>query len=199
MASEASILCPSAFAQGAVTQYLATMPWQEQIKVYREVYRERRDALLSALQDLMPAGTTWTRPKGGLFFDVTLDTGKRVTLDADDFWYVPGMSLDGKTGVSLLTCARESLATTISADRAAGKMFSSGAMVAGMVTPADDEDLTEDVDKIRAQVNSAVGGWENAGQIARRITLKNPVAAACASPLRPSNHAFTSSRVASAG
>jgi 2-aminoadipate transaminase len=75
MASEASILCPSAFAQGAVTQYLATMPWREQIKVYREIYRERRDALLSALSDLMPAGTTWTQPSGGLFVWATLPSG----------------------------------------------------------------------------------------------------------------------------
>ncbi|GLW29905.1 PLP-dependent aminotransferase family protein [Actinoplanes regularis] len=75
MASEANILCPSAFAQGAVTQYLTTMPWREQIKVYREIYRERRDALLSALTDLMPAGTTWTRPTGGLFVWATLPEG----------------------------------------------------------------------------------------------------------------------------
>ncbi|GIF11516.1 PLP-dependent aminotransferase family protein [Actinoplanes teichomyceticus] len=75
MASEANILCPSAFAQGAVTQYLSTMPWREQIKVYREVYRERRDALLDALDDLMPTGTTWTRPTGGLFVWATLPEG----------------------------------------------------------------------------------------------------------------------------
>jgi 2-aminoadipate transaminase len=75
MASEANILCPSAFAQAAVTQYLSTMPWREQIKVYREVYRERRDALLSALHDLAPAGTTWTRPGGGLFVWATLPEG----------------------------------------------------------------------------------------------------------------------------
>jgi 2-aminoadipate transaminase len=75
MASEASILCPSAFAQAAVTQYLSTMPWREQIKVYREVYRERRDALLAALSDLMPAGTSWTNPSGGLFVWATLPEG----------------------------------------------------------------------------------------------------------------------------
>nr|BFE66944.1 hypothetical protein GCM10020092_002450 [Actinoplanes digitatis] len=75
MASEANILCPSAFAQGAVTQYLSTMPWREQIKSYREIYRERRDALLEGLRDLMPAGTTWTRPKGGLFVWATLPEG----------------------------------------------------------------------------------------------------------------------------
>ncbi|MET8152340.1 PLP-dependent aminotransferase family protein [Actinoplanes sp. NPDC049668] len=75
IASEANILCPSAFAQGAVTQYLSTMPWREQIKSYREIYRERRDALLEGLRDLMPAGTTWTRPKGGLFVWATLPEG----------------------------------------------------------------------------------------------------------------------------
>src|SRR5690349_5236987 len=75
MMSEANILCPSAFAQGAVTQYLTTMPWREQIKSYREIYRERRDALLSALEDLMPAGTTWTRPQGGLFVWANLPEG----------------------------------------------------------------------------------------------------------------------------
>jgi 2-aminoadipate transaminase len=75
MMSEANVLCPSAFAQGAVTQYLSTMPWREQIKVYREIYRERRDALLDALEDLMPAGTTWTHPTGGLFVWATLPDG----------------------------------------------------------------------------------------------------------------------------
>ena len=75
MMSEANILCPSAFAQGAVTQYLSTMPWREQIKVYREIYRERRDAMLTALHDRMPAGTTWTTPTGGLFVWVTMPEG----------------------------------------------------------------------------------------------------------------------------
>ena len=75
MATEAQILCPSSFAQAAVTGYLTTMPWREQIKTYREVYRERRDALLDALSDLMPAGTTWTSPKGGLFVWATLPEG----------------------------------------------------------------------------------------------------------------------------
>ena len=75
MMSEANVLCPSAFAQGAVTQYLTTMPWREQIKSYREIYRDRRDVLLGALRDLMPTGTSWTNPTGGLFVWVTLPEG----------------------------------------------------------------------------------------------------------------------------
>jgi 2-aminoadipate transaminase len=75
IASEAQILCPSMFAQAAVTTYLSTMPWQEQLKTYRELYRERRDALLAALEDMMPPGVTWTRPGGGLFVWATVSGG----------------------------------------------------------------------------------------------------------------------------
>jgi 2-aminoadipate transaminase len=75
IATEAQVLCPSAFAQAAVTTYLSSMPWQEQLKTYREIYRERRDALLTALEDLMPPGVTWTRPAGGLFVWATLSGG----------------------------------------------------------------------------------------------------------------------------
>lgn len=75
IATEAQVLCPSPFAQAAVTAYLTTMPWREQLKTYRELYRERRDAMLVALEDLMPAGVTWTRPAGGLFVWASLFGG----------------------------------------------------------------------------------------------------------------------------
>jgi DNA-binding transcriptional MocR family regulator len=75
IASEAQILCPSAFAQAAVSTYFATMPWREQLKTFREIYRERRDTLLSSLADMMPAGTHWTHPGGGLFVWATLTDG----------------------------------------------------------------------------------------------------------------------------
>ncbi|MGH3681054.1 MAG: PLP-dependent aminotransferase family protein [Natronosporangium sp.] len=75
IASEAQILCPSAFAQAAVTGYLSSMPWREQLKAYREIYRDRRDALLAALDAQMPEGTRWTRPGGGLFVWATLPGG----------------------------------------------------------------------------------------------------------------------------
>ncbi len=37
-----------------------------------EVYRERRDVMLDALEEHMPKGVTWTRPEGGLFLWVTV-------------------------------------------------------------------------------------------------------------------------------
>ena len=82
MASEANILCPSAFAQGAVTQYLTTMPWQEQIKTYREIYRERRDALLDALERPDARGHHLDPPEGR---PVRLgDPAGRPRLEGDD-------------------------------------------------------------------------------------------------------------------
>ena len=49
------------------------------IPVIREVYRARRDAMLSALQAEMPAGVTWTRPAGGMFCWLELPEGINAT------------------------------------------------------------------------------------------------------------------------
>lgn len=108
LAAESAVLCPSNYAQLTVSEYLATQPWREQVKVFRELYRERRDALLDSLDQLMPAGTTWTRPQGGFYSWVTLPEG----LDAKAMLpraitalvaYVPGTGffVDGQGSQSL--------------------------------------------------------------------------------------------------
>jgi len=75
LAAESAVLCPSNYSQLTISEYLATQPWREQIKSYRELYRERRDALLESLEQLMPPGTTWTTPAGGFYSWVTLPHG----------------------------------------------------------------------------------------------------------------------------
>lgn len=75
LASESTVLCPPAFSQLAVSQYLATQPWWEQVKAFRELYRARRDVLLDALTTHFPAGASWTRPGGGFYVWVTLPAG----------------------------------------------------------------------------------------------------------------------------
>jgi DNA-binding transcriptional MocR family regulator len=75
LASEAQILCPSAFAQAAVSTYLSSCPWMDQLKTFRELYRDRRDAMLAGLQDLMPPGARWTHPTGGFYVWLTLPPG----------------------------------------------------------------------------------------------------------------------------
>lgn len=75
LASEASILCPSNFSQLAISTYFASQPWQEQVVRFRDLYRQRRDAMLSALAETMPAGATWTKPGGGFYVWMTLPNG----------------------------------------------------------------------------------------------------------------------------
>ena len=71
LASESAILCPSSFAQAAVTGYLRSCDWLGQVKAFREMYRERRDAMLSALEDHLPHAS-WTVPDGGFYVWVEL-------------------------------------------------------------------------------------------------------------------------------
>src|SRR5918993_1067670 len=75
LAQESSTLCPPVFSQFAVAAYLQNHDWRGQIKVFREMYRERRDAMMAGLADHMPAGTSWTHPSGGFFVWVTLPPG----------------------------------------------------------------------------------------------------------------------------
>lgn len=108
LAAEAAVLCPANYAQLTVAEYLDTQPWQDQVKVFRELYRERRDALLGAMAQHFPAGTTWTVPEGGFYSWVTLPDG----LDANAMLpravaslvaYVPGTGFyaDGQGRESL--------------------------------------------------------------------------------------------------
>ena len=111
IASEAQILCPSAFAQAAVATYLGEMPWRQQLKTFREVYRERRDVALGALRDLMPVGTRWTVPSGGFYIWLTLPDGLHSKdmlprAIAERVAYVPGTGFyaDGAGGAHLRLC-----------------------------------------------------------------------------------------------
>ena len=116
LASESAMLCPSNLTQMIVTRYLNTQPWLDQIKAYREVYRDRRDALLESMDEYMPPGTTWTRPTGGFYSWVTLPDGFDATAMlpravAALVAYVPGTGFyangDGRQSLRLSYCYPE--------------------------------------------------------------------------------------------
>jgi 2-aminoadipate transaminase len=75
----------------------------EHIKVIRRVYGERRDAMLSALDEFFPPEVSWTRPKGGLFLWVTLAEGMdcQKLFEAaikENVAFVPGDSFYANNG-----------------------------------------------------------------------------------------------------
>jgi len=116
LAAESAVLCPSNYSQLTISEYLATQPWREQIKSYRELYRERRDALLDSLEQLMPTGTSWTKPAGGFYSWITLPEGLDATAMlpravAALVAYVPGTGFyvngEGRQNMRLSYCYPE--------------------------------------------------------------------------------------------
>ncbi|WP_213815271.1 PLP-dependent aminotransferase family protein [Glaciihabitans sp. dw_435] len=71
LANEAAVLSPSSFTQMIISEYLSTADWKGQINTFRDVYRERRDAMLRALEDYLP-DLSWTTPTGGFYIWLTL-------------------------------------------------------------------------------------------------------------------------------
>ena len=74
LVKEAADLSQSNFNQAVAYRYFAGYPWQETLKELRDVYRERRDAMLEALAEHFPpeSGVSWTHPSGGFYVWVKL-------------------------------------------------------------------------------------------------------------------------------
>ena len=71
LANESAILSPSSFSQFVVSEYLRTADWMAQIATFRDVYRERRNTMLHALDEHLPE-LSWTHPDGGFYVWITL-------------------------------------------------------------------------------------------------------------------------------
>ncbi|MFJ1568168.1 PLP-dependent aminotransferase family protein [Streptomyces erythrochromogenes] len=67
VAKQAADLHTSTVDQLAAAHYLATVDLDVHIGGVRAAYRERRDALLSALSRTLPADCAWNLPEGGMF------------------------------------------------------------------------------------------------------------------------------------
>ncbi|MBZ2197011.1 aminotransferase-like domain-containing protein [Occultella gossypii] len=159
LASESAILCPSMMSQLSVSTYLSTCDWRGQVKSFREVYRERRDAMLAALAEHMPAAT-WTVPAGGFYTWVTLPAG----LDAQAMLpravtglvaYVPGTAFyadgQGQDHMRLSFCyptperiqeGVRRLATVVNDEYELVRMFGTGAatqVVRGTQAPSPNQ------------------------------------------------------------
>lgn len=74
LANENALLCPSTFAQLSINEYLRTYDWYQQVKEYREMYRERGCAMQAALEEYLPM-CSWNSPEGGFYTWVRLPEG----------------------------------------------------------------------------------------------------------------------------
>ncbi len=78
-AKQAADLHTSTMCQHLVLELIRNGVLDRQIPRLREVYRSRRDAMLSALAAHLPTETKWTHPAGGMFLLVTLPEGTNAS------------------------------------------------------------------------------------------------------------------------
>ena len=95
LGKQSSDLCSSTLTQHFVAAYFATADWRGYIDQLRELYHRRRDVILDALAEHLPAAASWTRPQGGLFIWVTLPdyidtTDLLARALAENVAFVPG-------------------------------------------------------------------------------------------------------------
>jgi 2-aminoadipate transaminase len=108
LGKQASDLCTSTLTQYFVREYFAEGRWREYIADLCEVYTERRDAMLDALERHFPPGATWSKPDGGLFLWATLPeyidtTDLLAKALRENVAFVPGAAayVDGRGGSSM--------------------------------------------------------------------------------------------------
>jgi 2-aminoadipate transaminase len=107
LGKQAADLCTSTLSQYFVREYFGEGRWLSYIADLIEIYRDRRDAMLEALDRHFPPQAEWTRPEGGLFLWATLPdyidtTDLLAKALRENVAFVPGRAAyaDGVRGAS---------------------------------------------------------------------------------------------------
>ncbi len=110
-------LCPPVFDQYVAAEFLSSGLLDENLSKSISLYREKRDLMLSMLEEYMPSSVRWTHPEGGLFLFLTLpetfdsvkfyDTalGNGVAYVAGAFFnteWISGRRCPGKDGLNTM-------------------------------------------------------------------------------------------------
>lgn len=99
------------------------------------------------------------------YFTVQLADGTQRNLTCADLTHIPAISADGIRGISPIEAHRQALGTGIAGDRATARLFSSGMMLAGLVS-ADEDLAEEDAKTIISKLREKSSGHEHAGELA---------------------------------
>jgi Transcriptional regulators containing a DNA-binding HTH domain and an aminotransferase domain (MocR family) and their eukaryotic orthologs len=100
--------------------HVAERHFPAQVAKIKAAYSARRDAMLKALEKYMPAGTSWTKPEGGMFIWVTLPEGMdgaallARSVETEKVAFVPGQAFFAdRSGANTLrlsfSCANEAM------------------------------------------------------------------------------------------
>lgn len=101
---------------------------------------------------------------GGRKFRVQVEGRVRDFTEAE-VTHFRGLSTDGLVGYSPISACRNAVGAGIASEKAAGRMFSNGLLIGGVVTVPEDMDQ-EQAAEIQAGLQNRVGGTNRAGDIA---------------------------------
>lgn len=79
IAKQSADLCSPIFDQYVAAKYLEKGYFEKNLVKTIEMYRHKRDYMLTCLEKYMPENVTWTKPEGGLFLFVKLPEGYDTT------------------------------------------------------------------------------------------------------------------------
>ncbi len=83
---------------------------------------------LVGLNFLHPDRLTWTRFNGRKVWRYTEDDGRQREIPNERIWSIPGFSMDGKEGLSVVAYGANVFGAAMAADQAASSTFSKGLM-----------------------------------------------------------------------
>lgn len=72
VAKQSSDLCTPVFNQMVAARYLASGAYDVNLKKTCALYKRKKNVMVSAFEEFMPKGVTWTNPDGGLFLFLRL-------------------------------------------------------------------------------------------------------------------------------
>ena len=111
LSKQGADLCTSPFNMVLAEHYFNEVDWQAALEVSKSYYKERKDAMLAALEEYFPTDVTWTKPEGGLFLWVSFppyfDTQQLLPRALEEgVAYVPGVNCfpDGRGASSMRLC-----------------------------------------------------------------------------------------------
>ncbi|MCD6156901.1 MAG: PLP-dependent aminotransferase family protein [Euryarchaeota archaeon] len=73
LAKQAADLCTPSLTQMAANEFLKRGYLERHVEKIKKVYKEKKEAMIKALETYMPEGSDWTNPVGGMFIWVTVE------------------------------------------------------------------------------------------------------------------------------
>lgn len=162
---------------------MTVFEWIETILIHELLWRtaylwhEDMDAqgFITTYRPIVPDMITKVERVNGKKRFTYSEDGQAKTVGSEMITHIPGPSIDTVNGFPILYACRRIFSGALSGDKAAETTLNRGIRIAGLVVPAENEEITpEEGAVILDQLRAKTLGAENAGDIAlvnRRMTL----------------------------